>query len=149
MKHSYYSMLNTIIRQKKSDGKFVIDREEIAKLIDLKDEDEEEKDRILANFMATNMLNENGYRSCVKGRGIYIDTDALNNKTLATQLANNTNIDINTRKEALHRLERLAEDLPEDTEYRQIFFDMEGTMLQEMTKEELIKIIKDMQEGVN
>lgn len=148
MKFRHYSMLNKIIRQMRSDGKYIIDRQDIAKYVDLSKEDQAEKDEMLANFMAGVMLHQNDYRSIVKGHGIFIDVDALRSKTIANTLKNNANLDVGHRTAVLQKLEMIAHNLP-DEDCSQINFcqDDDGNLImyEDMTKQELIELIRALQ----
>lgn len=152
MKNSYYSMLNKRIKQMKEDGKYVIERHELTSLIipSLFNEDVEEMVVMLANFMAGLMLNQNSYRSVIKGKSIFVDMDALTSKTLAEKLQSNTEQDIRFRNLVLQGLDKIVDKLPDDSEYSQLFFaqDDNNQMFygDEITKADLIEMIKTLQE---
>lgn len=150
MKNSHYSMINKIVRQKKSNDEYIIDRQEIAKYIDLSEEDQEEKDMMLANFIASTILNYNGYRSVIKGHGVFIDEDALKSKLIAHALINNSRLDVKQRTAALQKLEAIAKNLPDDDASQYSFCsDDDGNLIiyEDITKEELIELIRAVNES--
>lgn len=150
MKKSYYSMLNKRIKQMKADKKYIIDRQELAKDIDLSEEDPAEKDTMLANLMVSVMLYQNDYRSVIKGQGVFIDAGALRSKVIANTLVNNSELDVKQRTAALKRLQTIADNLPDD-DCLQISFDADDDKqiiyYEEMSKKELIELIIKLQEG--
>ena len=150
MKKGYYSMLNKRIKQMKTDGKYIIDRQELTKDIDLSEEDPAEKDTMLANLMVSVMLYQNDYRSVIKGQGVFIDSGALKSKIIANTLVNNSELDVKQRTAALKRLQSIADDLPDD-DCMQMNFDSDdnGNIIyyENMTKQELIDLIIKLQEN--
>ena len=148
MKNSYYSMLNKIVGRKKANDEYIIERQEVAKYIDLSEEDPEEKDMMLANFIASVILHYNGYRSVIKGQGVFIDVDALKSKLIATALVNNSKLDIKQRTAALQKLEAIAKDLPDDASQMSFCSDDNGNLVvyEDMTRQELIDLIKSLNE---
>ena len=153
MNKGYYSMLNKIIRQKKTDDQYIIDRDELKKHINFEGEDPAEIEDMCKNLMIGVMLYQNNYRSVIKGQCVYIDTDALKSKTIAEHLVSNQSLDVKSRTAALQKLEKIASDLPED-DFSQLSFTVEedgsGILYQEMSREELITLIRELQkEAVN
>ena len=65
----FYSQLNTRIRQLMTEGKALIDREEVAKHVDLSEVDRDDLERMCRNAMASVMLYQNNFRSFVRGKG--------------------------------------------------------------------------------
>ena len=149
MKKGYYSMLNKAVNQMKSDGKYIIDRQELAKLVDLSGESQAEKNVMLANLMASVILYQNDFRSVIKGQGVYIDVGALRSKKIANTLASNTELDVKARTAALNRLETIADALPDDDLQMCFEFGEDNNVIyyQEMSKQELIELIVKLQEG--
>ena len=145
MKKQYYSMLNAVIRQEKTNGRYLIDRADIERYIDLSDESREDIEDMCKKAMIAVMLYQNNYRSCVRGQGVFIDVDAVKSKTIAKMLASNAELDTKQKTAALMKLERLVDGLPDD-ECSQIGFDEDGTLYDEMTKNELIDLIHELQE---
>lgn len=147
MKKGYYSMLSKIITSKRDSGQYVIERSELEDYIDLSEEDQEEKDRMLKGYMCAAALNYANYRSFAKGQGVYVDVEALRSKALFECLINNVANDIKARAAIEQALSRKVEELPDDSENGvQMAFDLEMTLFPELTKQELIELIKKLQE---
>ena len=145
MKKAYYSILNSIIRQKKTDGQYLIDRVDIEKFIDLSEESREDVEDMCKKAMIGVMLYQNNYRSCVRGQGVFIDVDALKSKTIANMLIRNESLSAEQKLAAVQKLKSIADGLPDDR-YSQIAFDMDGVLYEEMTKADLINLIHELQE---
>lgn len=144
MQKRYYSMLNTIIRQKKVEGQYLIDRLDIEKYIDLSEESRENVEDMCKKAMIGVMLYQNNYRSCVRGQGVFIDVDALKSKTIANMLIQNESLTASQKLAAVQKLRNIADGLPDDG-YSQTAFDMNGILYEEMTKADLINLIHELQ----
>ena len=148
MKKGYFSMLNKIIKEKKANGQYVIERSSLEEYIDLSDEDEKEKDGILKGYMCAAALNEANYRSFARGYGIYVDAEALKSKALLEWLIKNVAEDRKAKAAIEHALTRQLEELPDKNEDgAQLTFDIqddEMVMFPELTKQEVIELIRKL-----
>ena len=149
MKKNHYAILNKVIKEKKANGQYVIERSDLEDYIDLSSENEEEKDRHLKMYMSTNALNQANYRSFVKGYGIFIDSDAVKSRALLEWLITNVATDKKARTAVEHALTRQLEDLPDENEDgAQLAFDIQDSeiiMFSELSKQEVLDLIRKLQ----
>lgn len=150
MKRKYYSMLNKITQQMKADGKYIIERDDLKQYINFDGEDPEDIADFLKNFMVSVVTYQNNYRSVVKGKCIYIDTDALKSKIIAESLVNNAQIEVKTKAAVLRKLETIMNGLPDEPGQISFSPDEDGkgyTLIEEMSKQELVDLIIQLQEA--
>ena len=148
MKNSYYSMLNKIIRQMKADGKLIIKKSQLTDYIDLSEESREDIEEQCKNLMASVMAYQNNLRATIKGRGIFINVDLINNKQAMQMLIDNSNLDIESRIAVAQELKKKAFELP-NADMAQMAFAMDADgetfFYTEMTDEELIDVLETLQ----
>lgn len=152
MKNSYYSMLNKLIRQMKTDGKFIIKKSELTNLLDFSEENREDLETMCANAMASVAFYQNNYRATQKGRGIFVDTDAIKNKQTMQMLIKNSELDVESRLAVAQKLTKMAQNLP-DADVTQMAFtnmDDDGNIMfyEEMTDAEFIEMLEELQDNV-
>ena len=150
MKKSYYSLLNTIIRQMKTDGKLIINRSDLKEYLDLSEESREDIEDMCKNFMISVMAYQNNYRATIKGRSIFINVDMINNKQAMQLLVDNSDLDVKSRMAVTQRLTQLLQKMP-STDISQMAFGMDedGNILfyDEMTDAELIETLEKLQDN--
>lgn len=152
MKNSYYSMLNKVIRQMKTDGKFIIKKSDLTKYLDFREEEREDLETMCANAMASVAFYQNNYRATQKGRGIFVDTDAIKNKQTMQMLVNNSELDVESRLAVAQKLTKMAQNLPDADMYQMAFTNMDddGNIMfyEEMSDAEFIEMLENLQNSV-
>lgn len=85
------------------------------------------------------VLNQNGYRSVIKGDGLFINPDICLKKEYMARLINNVMLEENQKKQIEDMLMKKAESgIP-----GQLCFDPEtGSIVEEITLEELVSMLK-------
>ena len=81
-----YSVLNKRVKQLSANGETVIDRDILIKALDLSDVSREELEDTAKKALATIALNDNGFRSFIRGRGFYVDVEKIKNPKAAMRL---------------------------------------------------------------
>ena len=142
-----YSELNKRVRQMKQNGTIVIDRDDLAEHVDLSEVDRESLETMCKNAMASVVLYQNGFRSVVWGKGVYVDYVKIQDKQVLHKLIQNASENEQPKLEItaiLRCLEsKLTNDLT-DEEDKQMAFTEDGTLFEEMTKRELVEILREI-----
>ena len=144
-----YSMLNNLIRQMKEDGKYIIERKDLTSRIDVSGMDREELERSYKNAAVCNMLWVNGFRSYLKGKGIFLDVNTIKSKCVMNQLLDNVTTDLNQKINVAEFIRMIENGLKEDSLPQEAFTaDDDGNIIYftEMTNDEIIDILKELQE---
>lgn len=144
-----YSMLNNLIRQMKEDGKFIIERKDLTSKIDVSEMDREELERSYKSAAACNVLWMNGYRSYLKGKGIFLDVKAIKSKSVMRQFLDNAKASAIQRINVEKFIQMLESELKDDSLPQEAFTaDEDGNIVYftEMSNEEIIEILKELQE---
>lgn len=152
MSKGYYSTLNHIIRQMKQDGKIIIDIDQIADSISVKNLKRKELEEKCKKAMASVSLYQNGFRSVLHGKGIFVDYAKAKNKVVVEQLIRNVEKDERQKSYMMDVLQTIVEGIPETTEKQIRFcFDEDGQLAvddngcvllaEEMSKQELLELL--------
>lgn len=138
-----YSQLNTIVKEKFASGVAIINVAELANEIDVSEIDRSELERMYKYLAATIILNQNGYRSFVKGKGVFINVEMIKNEESFDQIINNIADDIAPRQALKSSYEKMKNNLSTSNEMRgQMAVDVStGQLYEEMTTEELIEYL--------
>lgn len=140
-----YSKLNKWIKKMKSDDAIVIDRQDLVERLDYSEMDRNELETRCKNADVSIMLYQNGFRSVVKGKGIFIDYLKMKNPDAVAQLVRNAQIATGKKKEVELKIKAILKNLEEAEDYpSQMAFDENMTLFEEMSKEELIQFLRDM-----
>ena len=152
MAKGYYKILSAIIRQMKADGKIIIDIDDLKNGIDLSELDREELEDKCASAMAAVELYQNGFRSIIRGRGIFVDYIKAKNRTVLEQLVRNVATDEKQKASVVDALEKIIEGVPETDDFQmRLCFDEDGQLAvddngcvllaEEMSKQELLELL--------
>ena len=152
MAKGFYSILGAIIRQMKEDGKIIIDIDELKNKIDVSELDRSELEDRCKGAMAAVELYQNGFRSVIRGRGIFIDYTKARNRAVLEQLIRNVTTDERQKATMIDVLETILDGVPEtaDNQMRLCFdengelaVDENGSVIlaEEMTKQELLELL--------
>lgn len=137
-----YAMTSTVIKEKENNGKFVISVddmvEELRDRIDFETVPKEVLADYVLRFAAAVCLNDANYRSVIKGEGLYINLDDCQNPDFIAHLHNNAMLDKNAKQRIVDAIRRKAEL----SDLKQLAFDIDGMMFEEMTTEQLLEILK-------
>ena len=150
MENGIYAQANKIIKDMKSTGHYILDRKEISERLDIDEMSHGALVEFVKNFASSVGLYMNGYRSVVKGKGVYIDVDVVNNKETMEALISNSESDISSRTAIMQLLQSKNLKLSDIYDDSQIAFtkgeDNETIFYDEITKSELISLLQNLQE---
>ena len=137
-----YTQINTIIKEKESEYKLVISTDEIVERLVNVDflataSREDLEDCVLRLAIAV-ALNDAGYRSVVRGEGLYINPVRWKEPKCGEQLLENAKMDVRNKEQMLQYVEKVVE-LPE---YAQGAFDENAELYDEITKQQLIEMLR-------
>ena len=152
MAKGFYKTLSSIIRQMKADGKIIIDIDVLKNRIDLSELDREELEDKCKGAMSAVELYQNGFRSIIRGRGIFIDYAKARNRTVLEQLVRNVAADEKQKSSMVDILETIIDGVPEtDDNQMRLCFDEDGQLAvddkgrvilaEEMSKQELLELL--------
>lgn len=102
-----YSALNQRVKQLSESGAVSIIRKDLASYLDLSEMDRAELEEKCANAMAAVVLYQNGFRSFVKGRGVYIDPKKMRDARFVQQLVDNAVKDRDKREVIIEELRQI------------------------------------------
>ena len=105
----FYAQFSKEIRRKKDSGVLVIDRDRLANAIDLTELSREELEDRCSKAMAACSLYQNGFRSFVRGEGVYIDAAVCTNPILLRKLVENAQAGVNEKVVVLKSLEKILQ----------------------------------------
>ncbi len=150
MENGFYSALNKIVRQMKQDGNIIFDTETTSNKIDLSGLDREELEEKCKKAMTAVIFYQNGLRSVVHGKGIYVDYEKIKSRVVIEKLLTNAK-DGEVKKELMvDVLTTIIDRLPESAG-NQMYFDPEKTdengdllIFEEKSKEELVEMLKEL-----
>lgn len=137
-----YIAIGTAIRERESDNKLVISVDDlVSQLRDDFDFDSVSKE-VLADYVLRFAiavgLNDNGYRSVVKGEGLYVNLEDCKNPDFIKRLHNNAMLDKNAKQQIVDAIRKKIEL----SDVKQLAFDIEGMLFEEVTAEQLLEILK-------
>ena len=142
----FYSQLNTRIRQLMTEGKALIDREEVAKHVDLSEVDRDDLERMCRNAMASVMLYQNNFRSFVRGKGLFVNYEMIKDPAILRQLCDNA-ARSTEEKLIIQKLLESAEKnaLMENGGQMQLMIREDGELIifEELSKQELWDLLKE------
>lgn len=152
MAKGYYKILSAIIRQMKADEKIIIDIDELKNRIDVSGLDRSELEDRCKSAMAAVELYQNGFRSIIRGRGIFIDYTKARNRAVLEQLIRNVTTDERQKATMIDVLETILDGVPDTTDNQIRFcFDENGelavdengavVLAEEMSKHELLELL--------
>ena len=140
-----YSRLNKWIRTMKSNGSVVIDRRELTKRLDYSEMSREELEARCKNVDVSMMLYQNGFRSVVKGKGVFVDSVEMKNPDTIAQLVRNATASTEQKKQVELALREALKNLEKSEDFgSQIAFDEDMTLFEEMSRDELIEVLREL-----
>ena len=147
MTDGYYKKLTEKIKELSGKGALVINARTLAETIDLSKMDPEEKDRRLAQAMASVALYQNNFRSVERGSGYFLDYRNCDNPIYLQKLCENANLDVKTRAMVAKALERIKkENIYSLPDYAQFVFNFDddgnSPYIEEITSSELIEMLR-------
>ena len=142
-----YAQYSKFIKEQKNDNKLVIDVEKLAECVDFSEMPREELERRCKRAAASVALNQNGYKSVLRGEGLFVDYVNCTNPIFLQHLVENTKIDAIQAETAMKTLQKImkqnAEELPD---YVQIAFqfDSEGhsKMVDELSLTQILEMLR-------
>lgn len=138
-----YTAISTVIREKEADEKLVISVDDmVEQLKDRVDFDSVSKEVLaeyVLRFAIAVGLNDADYKSVVRGEGLYINWNDCKNPDFIARLHNNAMLDKTSKQQVIDALRKKRVEL---TDLKQLAFDMDGMLFEEMTTEQLLEILK-------
>lgn len=139
-----YSELNTLIAAEEMTHKLAIDVERLTKMIQrVIDFDEipikELKDRY-ARAAASVALYQSGYKSVVRGEGLFVNVMNCKKRDYLARLYNNASL---TKRQKDAALELISKTIKQNEIPGQLTFMPDGTYEEETTIDELIQMLRD------
>lgn len=139
-----YTAISSIIKEKESENKLVISTDDVVEI--LKDEDylatasRADLEEYLLRFAVAIGLNDNGYRSVVKGEGLYINLENCTKREYLDRLHNNA-------VEAEHQREQIVKIITKQRELAEIAGQTEwdeetGTIIEQVSIEKLLEMLR-------
>lgn len=137
-----YTAISTAIRERENDDKLVISVDDmVAQLRGDVDFDSVPKE-VLADyvlrFAVAVGLNDNGYRSVVKGEGLYVNLEDCKNPDFIARLFNNAMIEEKAKEQVVNVIRKEIEA----SNVKQFAFDIDGMIFEEMTAEQLLELLR-------
>lgn len=141
-----YSRLNRRVRQLFSSGYVVIDRTDLGKEIDYSEMSRESLEDRCRTLDSSIVLYQNGYRSVVRGKGIYVNYEQINNEKVLERLIDNAGDSADQKTAKKFALKKVLADLKasrsDGEDFSQMAFGFgdnnEPILFDEMSREELI-----------
>lgn len=84
-------------------------------------------------------LYQKGYRSVVKGEGIFVNLDNCSNPIYLARMFNNANLSVKQKEKALAILQKAIKTSGVEG---QLTFDTDGTIIEEITEKQLIEMLR-------
>lgn len=138
-----YSALTALIKQKEDEERLAISAdqlvEEVQKEIDVYSVPIGWYVKFALKQAAEVALNQSGYRSVVKGNGLFVNPNDCDKKEYLKKLFNNAKLTERQKQQVVEMLKkRIAEvDIP-----GQYSFDMNGNIAEDITTSQLIDMLK-------
>ena len=140
-----YSRLNQWVREMKSNDAIVIDRQDLVDRLDYSEMDRDELETRCKNADVGIILYQNGFRSVVRGKGVFIDYLKMKNPKAIEQLIANAKQSADKKRKVELAIRNALKNLEESEDYgSQMAFDEDMTIFEEMTREELIRALREM-----
>lgn len=153
-KRGPYSLLNQRVKDLENRGAACIDKKDLAGFIDLSEMDRDKLEEQCANAMAANILWQNGYRSFVKGEGLFIHPAKFKDPRFIRQIVNNAVKERNKREaviKGLMKIEKNCISTYADNSKEQYFdIDENGNMIirEELNIDEALQFLRMLSESV-
>lgn len=147
MKNNVYATMAKRLRRIKEQGKFVLDKNELTRDIDISGMPREELERRFLSATASCVFYAQDFRSPLRGCGIYVPINDLDNPVFLNALFENSDMDAQQKVSVCKRLAKLSEEsLAEHPDYAQMYFDIgEGgkpVFKEDFTKTELLEMLR-------
>lgn len=140
-----YKRLSRWVREMKTNDVIVIDRQDLVDRLDYSEMDRDELEIRCKNADVGIILYQNGFRSVVRGKGIFIDYLKMKNPHAIEQLIKNANQSAEIKKRVELAIKKALENLEASEDYgSQMAFDEDMTIFEEMTRDELIQTLQEM-----
>lgn len=140
-----YSRLNQWVREMKSNDAIVIDRQDLVDRLDYSEMDRDELETRCKNADVGIILYQNGFRSVVRGRGVFVDYLKMKNPHAIEQLVKNADRSTAEKERIGLAIREALKTLEKSEDYgSQMAFDEDMTIFEEMTREELIQALREM-----
>lgn len=140
-----YSRLNQWVREMKTNDAIVIDRQDLVDRLDYSEMDRDELEIRCKNADVGIILYQNGFRSVVRGKGVFIDYLKMKNPKAIEQLISNAKQSADKKRKVELAIRNALKNLEESEDYgSQMAFDEDMTIFEEMTREELIQTLREM-----
>lgn len=142
-----YSQYSKRINEIRDNNILVIDVTSLADYVDFSEMSREELERRCKRAAASVALYQNGYRSVVRGEGLFLDYKNSQNPIFLQRLVDNAKIDAEETEKVLRGLQMImkqnAENLPD---YTQIAFqfdpDGKSKIIDELSLSQVIEMLK-------
>lgn len=149
MSDGYYSKLSNRMKELKEGGAVVVRRDTLASYLDLSEVDREELEKRCASAMASVILYQAGYRSVVRGEGLFLNYKETNNPLFLQKLCENSNLDALQKKQVAEGLEKIKQKVFDSVpDYAQIALGMDenGNMhfYEEITSDEIVNMLEKL-----
>lgn len=149
-----YTTIAAIINEYESDGKLVLKTDEMEERlrndIDWKDAPKEVLVGYLFRYAIAIGLNMRGYRSVVKGNGMYVNLDRCRNINFAKRMHNNVQTDIKSKEgkqldidKIIKQLEKGSNTIPGQSAFDETFNET-GMLFEELSTEEILEILMNL-----
>lgn len=137
-----YAQMSRRINELQMSGVDVIKRETLSNYLDLSELDREDLERKCADAIAAVALYQAGFRSVVRGSGLFVDYAQTNKPEFLKRICNNAHLDARIKEQIAKGLLRILIDTCGDES--QLAFDMEGNVYEEATRDELISMLEEL-----
>lgn len=147
MADGFYSKMTERIRQLQAEGTMVIKRDTLANYLDLSEMDRDELESRCKQAIACCSLYQNGFRSVMRGEGLFIDYQNTDNPVFLKKLTENSELDADQKRQVANALKKITEKrIAEMPDYAQFAMgvDSDGNMrfYEEITSEEIIEMLE-------
>lgn len=139
-----YTAINAIINRREDENRLAADVEDIIKEV------KEEVDvysasldwyiRFALHAAVEVALYQKGYRSVVKGEGIFVNLDNCNKPAYLARMFNNAKL---TEKQKQQAVAMIQKAIKTKTMEGQLRFDTDGTIIEDITEQQLIEMLRD------
>ena len=146
-----YTKITAIANEQEKDGKLVFKTDEFVEQLKEEFDWESVPKEVLADYLfryaiATG-LNSKGYRSVVRGNGLYVNLDRCRNINFAKRMHNNATQDMKSKEgriididKIIKELERSRNDIPGQSAFDETYNET-GMIFEELTTEEILEIL--------
>lgn len=146
-----YAAITAMVIEQEQDGKLVLKTgdmvDRLMKEIDWQDIPKEVLADYLFRYAIANGLNARGYRSVVKGNGMYVNRDRCRNINFAKRMHNNVQKEIKTKEgirididKIILQLEKGTSTIPGQSAFDETYNET-GMLFEELSTEEILEIL--------